>query len=68
LQQVCQELALPPDTANTDAILKALERRSPALAEELRRILPQIDAALAARGDVPKAIYLPLLQRLASCL
>lgn len=68
LQQVCQELALPPDTANTDAILTVLERRSPARAEELRRILPKIEAALAARGDVPKSIYLPLLQRLASCL
>jgi len=68
LQQLCQELRLPPDTTNTETILAALERRSPPRADLLRRVLRQIDALLSARGDVPKAAYLPTLQQLASCL
>lgn len=68
LQQLCQELKLPPDTTNTETILSALERRSPSRANLLRRVLRQMDALLTARGDVPKAAYLPTLQQLASCL
>jgi hypothetical protein len=68
LQQLCQDLKLPPDTADMQTIFAAMERRSPARADVLRQTLKQIDASLAARGDVPKSIYLPTLQRLASCL
>lgn len=68
LQQLCQDLKLPPDTADMQTIFAAMERRSPARADVLRQTLKQIDASLAARGDVPKSIYLPALQRLASCL
>jgi hypothetical protein len=68
VQQLCQDLRLPPDTADMETIVAALERRSPARAQVLRRTLKQIDATLAARGDVPKSVYLPSLQKLASCL
>jgi hypothetical protein len=68
LQQICQELKLPPDTADPDVIVAALARRSPARADALRRVVKRIDATLASHGNVPKSIYLPTLQRLASCL
>lgn len=68
LQQLCQELRLPPDTASVDTILAALVRRDPERADSLRRTLQQIDATLADRREYPKSDYLPAMQKLAGCL
>ncbi len=68
LQQLCQELKLPPDTADVTTIVSALARRDPARANTLQHAVAQINATLAAGGEFPKSSYLPSLERLASCL
>jgi hypothetical protein len=68
LRQVCHELKLPMDTINVERITQALARRDRQRARRLDDVVRDIDAALARPGDYPRESFLPVIQRLASCL
>jgi hypothetical protein len=68
LRQICHELKLPMDTVEVDTITTALARRDGRRAQRLSDTIRDVDTALAHAGDIPKASFLPVMQRLASCL
>jgi hypothetical protein len=68
LQQLCQEMKLPPDTHDVRLIESALARRNPRRAESFRRAIDEIDTYLAESADYPASRFLPNLTALASVL
>jgi hypothetical protein len=68
LWQLCRELNLPLDTPDIGVISAALRRHNPRRAARLDRLLSEVDAALAAPREYPKAKFLPSLQGLVGCL
>ena len=46
----------------------AARERDPKRADDLGRLLSNVDAALASRGDFPRSEFLPTMQRLAGFL
>jgi hypothetical protein len=68
LRELCQQLHLPPYTADTEKIAAALERRFPTRAAELRKALAQVDDLLTRARSLPKSEFLSAVQRLAGCL
>jgi hypothetical protein len=68
LRQVCRELKLPMDTIDVGRITNALSRRDRKRAQRLEDAVREVDAALAQPGEYPSDSFLPVVQRLASCL
>jgi len=68
LRQICHELKLPMDTLELDVIVQALERRDRERARRLENAVHEVNATLAAGGEYPRARFVPVMQRLASCL
>jgi hypothetical protein len=68
LRQVCREMRLPMDTLDVDVITSALSRRDRNRAERLAATIREVDAGLDSSRDFPSSNFLPVMQRLASCL
>jgi hypothetical protein len=68
LRQVCREMRLPMDTLDVETITSALARHDRKRAERLAAVMREVDAGLAASREFPRSNYLPVMQRLASCL
>jgi hypothetical protein len=68
LHEICEQLNLPPHTANVEVIASALARRSPQKADVLRRTVADIDRELADSTEFPNSTYIPSIQKLAACL
>lgn len=67
LRQLSQEVKLPVETADVEAISTALRRHSPQRASKLVAAISELDDQLAAGGP-SKAQFVPIMQRLVSCL
>jgi hypothetical protein len=68
LRQVCRELRLPMDTTDVEAISSKLSRHDRSRADRLSATIRDVDAQLNEPGEFPRSTYLPVMQRLASCL
>jgi hypothetical protein len=68
LRQICREVRLPMDTLDIETITSALSRHDRKRAERLAAAIREVDSGLSARGDYPQSSFLPIMQRLASCL
>jgi hypothetical protein len=68
LRQVCREMRLPMDTLDVSTITSALARHDRKRAERLATTIREVDSALESPGDYPRSSFLPIMQRLASCL
>jgi hypothetical protein len=68
LRQICREVRLPMDTLDVETIMAALSRHDRNRAERLAAAIREADTGLSARGDYPQSGFLPIMQRLASCL
>lgn len=67
LQELSQEFKLPMETSDVEKILTALRRHDPQRASKLAATLAELDDLLATGGPT-KAQFLPVMQRLVSCL
>lgn len=68
LEALCQQLHLPPHTADIDKIAAFLERKSLARANRFRAAIAIIDQQLARPREFPKSTIVQSVQQLASCL
>jgi hypothetical protein len=67
LRNVSQELKLPAETPDVETIVAALRRQNPQRASKLASAISDLDAQLASGGP-SRAQFVPVVQRLVSCM
>ncbi len=68
LQQLCQELGLPPRTHDVDVIVATLSRRDPSRAQRVKIAVGEVDDHLKEPQSMNKSKTTELMQGIVACL